>query len=153
MTNRIIRAMQNPHADILFHPTGRIIGKREPYDVDMDAIITAAKETGTILELDAYPERLDLRDEHVRRAIGAGVPIVIDSDAHSVKHFSYPTEHGIDQARRGWARAADVLNTRPLDAFLAALKGGHQKGGRKRVARRAPVRRAGTAGRARRSGA
>jgi DNA polymerase (family X) len=153
MTNRILRAMQNPHADILFHPTGRKIGSREPYDVDMDAIIATAKETGTILELDAYPERLDLRDEHVRRAIGAGVPIVIDSDAHSVKHFSFPTEHGIDQARRGWARADDVLNTRPLDAFLAALKGGARKDGRKPAAHRPPVRRAARPGRARRSGA
>ncbi len=123
MTARIIRAMRNPHADILFHPTGRIIQKREPYDVDMDAIIAAAKETGTVLELDAYPERLDLRDEHVRRALAAGVPIVIDSDAHSVKHLPFPRRYGIDQARRGWATAADVLNTRPVDAFLAALKG------------------------------
>src|SRR6185503_899028 len=75
MTARIVRAMRNPHADILFHPTGRKIGKREAYDVDMDAVIAAARETGTVLELDAYPDRLDLRDEHVRRAIAAGVPI------------------------------------------------------------------------------
>ncbi len=124
MTERIVRAMRNPHADILFHPTGRIIGKREAYDVDMDAVIAAARETGTVLELDAYPERLDLRDEHVRRAIAAGVPIVVDSDAHSVEHLAFPREHGVDQARRGWATAADVLNTRPVDEFLAALKGG-----------------------------
>jgi len=124
MTARIVRAMRNPHADILFHPTGRKIQKREPYDVDMDAIIAVAKETGTVLELDAYPDRLDLRDEHVRRAIAAGVPIVIDSDAHSVKHLAFPRLHGVEQARRGWATAADVLNTRPVDAFLAALKGG-----------------------------
>jgi DNA polymerase (family 10) len=146
MTARIVRAMQNPHADILFHPTGRKIGTREPYDVDMDAIIAAAKETGTVLELDAYPDRLDLRDEHVRRALAAGVPIVIDSDAHSVNHLSFPTEHGIDQARRGWARAADVLNTRPLDAFLAALKDGRRKDGRTSHTRRAPRRRAGARG-------
>jgi DNA polymerase (family 10) len=139
MTNRIVRAMRNPHADILFHPTGRRIGTREPYDVDIDAVIAAAKETGTVLELDAYPERLDLRDEHVRRAITAGVPIVIDSDAHSTKHFAFPDEHGIDQARRGWARASDVLNTRPLDAFLAALKDGRRtarRPGRRSTARR-----------------
>ena len=103
MTARIVRAMRNPHADILFHPTGRRIGKRDAYDVDMDAVIAAARETGTVLELDAYPERLDLRDEHVRRAIAAGVPIVVDSDAHSVDHLRSP-EHGVDQARRGWAR-------------------------------------------------
>src|SRR5438094_498298 len=124
MTARIIRAMRNPHADILFHPTGRVIQKREPYDVDMDAIIAAARETGTVLEPDAYPERLDLKDEHVRKAVQAGVPIVIDSDAHSVKHLPFPRQYGVDQARRGWAPAADVLNSRPLDAFLAALKSG-----------------------------
>jgi DNA polymerase (family 10) len=123
MTARIVRAMRNPHADILFHPTGRKILKREPYDVDIDAIIATAKETGTVLELDAYPDRLDLRDEHVRKAIAAGVPIVIDSDAHSVKHLGFPRRYGVDQARRGWASAADVLNTRPVEGFLAGLKG------------------------------
>jgi DNA polymerase (family 10) len=132
MTARILRAMRNPHADILFHPTGRRLQKREPYDVDIEAVIAAAKETGTVLELDAYPDRLDLRDEHVRRAIAAGVPIVIDSDAHSVKHFPFPRRYGVDQARRGWASAADVLNTRPVDAFLAALKGGPRRPGSRR---------------------
>src|SRR5439155_465424 len=110
-TERIIRAMRNPHADILFHPTGRVIARREPYDVDIEAVIAAAKETGTVLELDAYPERLDLRDEHVRRATEAGVPIVIDSDAHSVKHLGFPRAYGVDQARRRRATAKDVLNT------------------------------------------
>lgn len=123
-TARIVRAMRNPHADILFHPTGRILQKREPYDVDLDAVIAAARETGTVLELDAYPERLDLRDEHLRRAVAAGVKLVIDSDAHSVRHLVYGERFGIDQARRGWVTAADVLNTRPLPDFLAALKGG-----------------------------
>ena len=122
-TRRICRAISNPHADILFHPTGRVIGKREPYEVDIDTLIATAKATGTILELDAYPERLDLRAEHVRKAIAAGMRIVIDSDAHSVKHLSFPRLHGIDQARRGWASADDVLNTRPVEAFLAGLKG------------------------------
>ena len=123
-TTRIVRAIRNPHADILFHPTGRILQKREPYDVDLDAIITTARETGTVLELDAYPERLDLRDEHLRRAVAAGIKLVIDSDAHSVRHLVYGERFGIDQARRGWVTAADVLNTRPLPDFLAALKGG-----------------------------
>ena len=123
-TDRIVRAMRNPHADILFHPTGRVIQKREPYEVDIEAVIAAARETGTVLELDAYPDRLDLRDEHVRRATEAGVPIVIDSDAHSVKHLGFPRAYGVDQARRGWATAKDVLNTRPVEGFLAGLKGG-----------------------------
>jgi DNA polymerase (family X) len=136
MTARIVRAMRNPHADILFHPTGRILQKREPYDVDMDGIITAARETGTVLELDGYPERLDLKDEHVRRAIAAGVPIVVDSDAHSVKHLGFARHDGVEQARRGWATAKDVINTRPVDAFLAALKGGRTPRHPRRAARR-----------------
>ena len=121
MTERILRAMRNPHADILFHPTGRLIQKREPYDVDMDAIIRTAKETGTALEIDAYPDRLDLKDEHVRKAVEAGVKLVIDSDAHSVNHIRF-LEFGVAQARRGWAKKSDVINTRPLKEFLRCLK-------------------------------
>ena len=121
MTERIQRAMRNPHADILFHPTGRVIQKREAYDVDMDAIIKTAKETGTILEIDAYPDRLDLKDEHVRKAVKGGVKLVIDSDAHSVSHIRF-LEFGVAQARRGWAEKSDVINTRPLKEFLRCLK-------------------------------
>jgi DNA polymerase (family 10) len=123
-TARIVRAMRNPHADILFHPTGRRLLKRAPYEVDIDTVIAAARETGTVLEHDAYPERLDLRDEHLRRAVSAGVPLVIDSDAHAVAHLRYGEQYGIDQARRGWVTAEDVLNTRPVARFLAGLKGG-----------------------------
>ncbi|HLY38769.1 MAG TPA: DNA polymerase/3'-5' exonuclease PolX [Candidatus Binatia bacterium] len=127
MTERIVRAMRNPHADILFHPTGRKLQKRPAYELDIDAVIATARETGTVLEVDGYPDRADLRDEHVRRAIAAGVPIVIDSDAHDVRHLAFPRRYGIDQARRGWATADDVLNTRPADAFLAALKDGARR--------------------------
>ena len=121
MTERIVKAMRNSHADILFHPTGRVIQKREPYDVDMDAIIRTAKETGTALEIDAYPDRLDLKDEHIRKAVEAGVKLVIDSDAHSVNHIRF-LEFGVAQARRGWAGKKDVINTRPLKEFLRCLK-------------------------------
>jgi DNA polymerase (family 10) len=121
MTERIKRAMRNPNADILFHPTGRVIQKREPYDVDMDEIIRTAKETGTVLEVDAYPDRLDLKDEHVRKAIEAGVKLVIDSDAHSVNHVRF-LEFGVAQARRGWARKNDILNTLPEKDFIRSLK-------------------------------
>jgi len=126
MTARVLRAMRNPHADIFFHPTARILGKREPVDLDLDAVIACARETGTVLELDAYPHRLDLRDDHVRKAIAAGVKLVIDSDAHATAHLAFPDAYGIDQARRGWATRDDVLNTRPLAQFLAGLKGGAQ---------------------------
>lgn len=124
MTRRIIRAIENPHADILFHPTGRVLMKREPYDVDIDAVIEAARRTGTVLELDAFPDRLDLKDEHVHKAIQAGVPIVIDSDAHNPAHLRYPNDVGIGTARRGWATGRDVLNTLSCAELLARLKDG-----------------------------
>jgi DNA polymerase (family 10) len=123
MTERIIRAMESPHADILFHPTGRILMKREPYDVDIDAIIEAAKRTGTALEIDALPERLDLKDEHIRKAVEAGVKLTIDSDAHNLNHLRSPIDYGIGTARRGWARKSDVINTLPVEKFLRCLKG------------------------------
>ena len=123
MTARIVRAMRNPHADILFHPTGRKLQKRPAYELDIETVIATARETGTVLEVDGYPDRADLHGEHVRRAIADGVPIVIDSDAHDVRHLAFPRRYGIDQARRGWATAADVLNTRPVEGFLAGLKG------------------------------
>ena len=121
MTARIIRAMENPNVDIIFHPTGRIIKRREPYKVDMDKVIKAAKKTKTVLEIDAYPDRLDLKDEHVRKAIGEGVKLAIDSDAHSAGHFKF-LEFGIAQARRGWAEQKDVINTRSWEEMLKLLK-------------------------------
>jgi DNA polymerase (family 10) len=121
MTARIIKAMENPNVDIIFHPTGRIIKRREPYKVDMDKIIKAAKRTKTILEIDAYPDRLDLKDEHVRKAIGDGVKLAIDSDAHSASHFKF-LEFGIAQARRGWCEEKDVINTRDWEEMLKLLK-------------------------------
>ena len=120
-TRRIIRAMKNPHADILFHPTGRLIQKREPYDVDMDEIIRVAKETGTILEINAYPDRLDLKDEYIRKCVDAGVKMSIDSDAHSPTHFAV-LEFGIAQARRGWATKHDIINAWLVEKMLSLLK-------------------------------
>ncbi|MBI2635277.1 MAG: DNA polymerase/3'-5' exonuclease PolX [Parcubacteria group bacterium] len=120
-TKRIIKAMINKNADILFHPTGRLIQKREPYDVDIDEIIKIAKETGTVLEIDADPHRLDLKDEYIRKAVGAGVKLSIDTDAHSKNSFHY-LEFGIAQARRGWAKSSDIVNTRPWKEMLKLLK-------------------------------
>lgn len=121
MTRRVVRAIENPHAHILFHPTARILQRREPCDMDIDAVIAAAKRTGTALEIDAYPDRLDLKDEYVRKAVEAGVKLVIDTDAHRVQHLDY-LHYGIATARRGWATKADVLNTKPLKSFLNSLK-------------------------------
>ena len=120
-TERIIRAMENPHVDILFHPTGRVINRRPPYALDMDAIFKAAARTGTILEIDAHPWRLDLKDDHIRRAREYGCKFVIDTDAHRISELAY-MEYGIGQARRGWLEKKDVLNTLPLKEFLACLR-------------------------------
>jgi DNA polymerase (family 10) len=122
MTARIVKAMHNPHADIYFHPTARSIGKRPAVEVDLDALIEAAKKTGTILEIDAHPERLDLKDDHAHRVLQAGVKVTIDSDAHATGELRYPDDFGIGLARRAWATKADVLNTLPADQFLEALK-------------------------------
>jgi len=124
MTRRVIRAMENPHVDILFHPTARQIGRREPVDLDIDAVIETAVRTGTVLEVDAMPDRLDLKDEYVRKAVEAGALLAIDSDAHQPAHLSYPEEFGVPVARRGWARKADVVNALPVTKCLARLKDG-----------------------------
>jgi DNA polymerase (family 10) len=120
-TERIKRAMANPNVDILFHPTGRIINRRPAYDVDMEELVATAKRTGTIMEIDAYPDRLDLKDDHIRLCVEAGVKMSIDSDAHSPTHFPY-LEYGIAQARRGWATKADIVNAWPLKKMLKFLK-------------------------------
>lgn len=120
-TERIKKAMRNPHADILFHPTGRLIQRREPYDVDMEEIIKTAKETGTILEIDGSPDRLDLKDEYIKKCVEAGVMMSIDSDAHNDNQL-YFTEYGIAQARRGWATKNDIINAWPVEKMLSFLK-------------------------------
>lgn len=121
MTKRIIRAMENPHVDILFHPTGRIINRRAPYEVDMDEIIKVAKRTSTILEIDALPNRLDIKDEYARRCVRAGVKMSIDSDAHSIGGYQF-LKFGIAQARRGWAERKDIVNTLPLKDLVKHFK-------------------------------
>ena len=120
-TKRVVKVMINPNVDIIFHLTGRVIGRREAIQIDVDEIIKTAKRTGTILEIDAYPERLDIKDEYIKKCVEAGVKMVIDSDAHSVNHFKY-LELGVAQARRGWAKKSDIINTKPLKDFLKSLK-------------------------------
>jgi DNA polymerase (family X) len=120
-TERLVKAAKNPSVDILFHPTGRLINKREGYPVDIEKVIEVARDTGTILEIDAHYDRLDLREEYVRMAMKKGAKLVIDSDAHHPIHYAYLV-FGIAQARRGWATQMDVLNTLPADRLLKALK-------------------------------
>ncbi|HMK78919.1 MAG TPA: DNA polymerase/3'-5' exonuclease PolX [Xanthobacteraceae bacterium] len=112
-TERVLRAVQNPLVSIIAHPTGRLIGAREPYAIDMERIIAGARESGCALEINAEPERLDLDDIHAHAATRNGVKIAVSTDAHAVDALKY-MRFGIDQARRAWATADDVLNTRSL---------------------------------------
>ncbi len=121
MTARICKAMENPYVRAIGHPTGRLINRRDPYDVDIETIFRTAKKTGTFLEVDATPERLDFKDTHIRAAVDAGVKLVIDSDAHDANQLRYMS-FGIMQARRGWAEKKDVANCLPLEKFLGEKK-------------------------------
>ncbi|PIZ44773.1 DNA polymerase III [Candidatus Wolfebacteria bacterium CG_4_10_14_0_2_um_filter_39_18] len=121
MTKRIIRAMKNPNVDIISHPTGRILKKRDEYEIDFDELLKIVKETGTILEINAFPVRLDLNDVHIKKAKQAGVKMVINTDAHKKEHLRF-IEYGISQARRGWAEKRDVINTFSVDKLLNSLK-------------------------------
>jgi DNA polymerase (family 10) len=116
MTERVLKAMRHPSVDILAHPTGRRINRREPFEMDVEAVLEAAAELQVAVELNANPNRLDLNDVHVHRAKELGVPVVISTDAHSPRGLG-DMRFGVDQARRGWLEADDVLNTRSLDEF------------------------------------
>ena len=120
-TERILRAMDHRFFSILGHPSGRLINERDPYEVDMAAVIRKAKERGCFLELNANPQRLDLTDTHCQMAKEAGVLVAVNTDAHSVAEFAQ-LRYGIGQARRGWLEKKDVLNTRPLNELLKLLK-------------------------------
>jgi len=120
MTKRIIDAVSNHHVDILGHPTGRILGKRDPYEVDMDAVLRAAVETNTAMEINSQPDRLDLKDTDARLAKDWGVMLAIDSDAHAIRQLDL-VDYGIATARRGWVEARNVLNALPLNELLRWL--------------------------------
>ena len=121
ITERIIKAMQNKYVNIIAHPTGRLIGYRESYQVDINEMIKVASETGTILEINAYPERLDLNDIYCRMAKDRGVQLAIETDAHSIDGLEF-MNLGVDVARRGWLEEKDIVNTLPLNKLLKRLK-------------------------------
>jgi DNA polymerase (family 10) len=125
MTERVIKAMKNKHVDIIAHPTGRILKRRDEFEVDFEKILNVAEETGTILEIDAYPERLDLNDVNIKKAKEAGVKMIINTDAHRKDQLRY-MEYGVFQARRGWAEKKDIINTWPVEKFLSEMKN-HEK--------------------------
>ncbi|MCS7254124.1 MAG: DNA polymerase/3'-5' exonuclease PolX [Armatimonadota bacterium] len=120
MTERILRAMENPYVNIIGHPTGRLIGQREPYEVDMEAIVKRAASEGIALEINASPERLDLKDEHARMCKDYGAPIAIGTDAHAIVHLEF-MKYGVGTARRGWLEPSDVINTKPVKAVREFL--------------------------------
>ncbi len=120
-TERILRAMDNPYFTILAHPTGRLINAREPYDIDLERVLTAARERSRILEVNAHPDRLDLDDQGCRMAREAGVRLAISTDAHRVADLGF-MRFGIDQARRGWLEPDDVVNTRRLADLRQLLR-------------------------------
>ena len=111
LTDRITAAMENPHVDCIGHPTGRKINRRPPYELDLERVFEKAVETGTFLEINAQPDRLDLTDNHARAAVEAGVRLVVSTDAHRV-HELDNLELGVAQARRGWVTADQIVNTR-----------------------------------------
>ena len=121
ITERIIKAMQNPNIDIISHPTGRLIKKRDEYQIDLEQILKTAKETGTILEINSSPVRLDLNDQNIRKAKQAGVKMIINTDAHRKDQMRF-MEFGVAQARRGWAEKGDIINCCPLEKLLKQFK-------------------------------
>jgi DNA polymerase (family 10) len=121
ITHRIVSAMENENVDIIAHPTGREIQKRKAYDVNLEKIFETANRTGTFLEVNSYPRRLDLNADNVRRAIEVGCKLAIDTDAHSTENLRF-IRLGIATARRGWAQKKDVVNTLQLKDLMKIFK-------------------------------
>jgi DNA polymerase (family 10) len=117
MTERMVRAVRNEHVDAIGHPTGRLLGARDAYEVDLDAVMREAAKHGTAMEINANPHRLDLNDQACRRAKELGVKIVINTDAHATDHFEL-MRFGVATARRGWLTRRDVLNTLTLKQLM-----------------------------------
>jgi len=122
MTKRIVTAMENQNVDIIAHPTGRVLGKRDPYEVNMERLMEVAKDTGTVMELNSFPNRLDLNDVHCRMAKDYGVLVAISTDAHDATQMGAVIKYGVATARRGWLEAKDVVNTRGLEEVLRVVK-------------------------------
>lgn len=121
MTERLLKAIGNPHTSIIGHPTGRLQLRRDAYQFDMDAILMAAAKHKVAMELNSYPDRLDLNDVHLRQAKQKGVKIVINTDSHHTSHLD-KIRYGVLQARRAWLTKHDVLNTLTAQEFAKAMK-------------------------------
>jgi DNA polymerase (family X) len=121
MTERLLRALENPYIRILGHLTGRLLLRRDSYEMDLTAVLKQSAKLGVAVEHNAYPDRLDLCDIHLRHARELGCNIVINTDSHHISHLD-AMQYGIRQLRRAWLTKADVLNTRPVDDFLSGLR-------------------------------
>ena len=121
MTERIVKAMRNPNVDIISHPTGRILKRRDEYEIDFDAILRVAKAGKKILEINAVPDRLDLNDVNIMKCVKAGVKMIVNTDAHQTDQLA-DLRFGAAQARRGWAQAEDIVNTLSARDLLRLLK-------------------------------
>jgi DNA polymerase (family X) len=133
MTERLLAAIENPYTQIIAHPTGRLLLRRDPFEYDMEKVLDAAHRCGVAMECNAYPDRLDLKDVYLKMAKERGVKIVVSTDSHSTKNLAF-MKYGVGMARRGWLEAEDVLNTLPAEKLLAALRA--KPGSARRAARR-----------------
>ena len=121
MTERMLVAIENPYTQIIAHPTGRLLLRRDPIDYDMEKILEACTKHGVAMECNSYPERLDLKEVYLRMCKERGVKVVISTDSHNTLHLPY-IRYGVTMARRGWLEKTNVINTLPIDQFLAALR-------------------------------
>jgi DNA polymerase (family 10) len=121
MTARVVKAIENEYVNLFAHPTGRLITERAPYDINLDKIFEVAKERKVALEINSHPNRLDLKDVHVKRAIDFGVKLIINTDSHNINNLKF-IELGIATARRGWAQKKDILNTLNFNKFIKSIK-------------------------------
>jgi DNA polymerase (family 10) len=121
ITARLLKAIRNPHVDMIAHPTGRLIGSRDPADLDMEAVIETAAEHQVVLSINANPERLDLSDLHARRAVEMGCLLAVNTDAHHPDHFAF-RQYGVGVARRAWVESGSVINSWPYDRVIKWLR-------------------------------
>jgi DNA polymerase (family 10) len=121
MTDRMLAAIENPYAQIIGHPTGRLLLRRDPFPYDMEKVLDACAKHGVAMECNSYPDRLDLKDLHLRMCKDRGVKVVISTDSHTTSNLSF-IQYGVTTARRGWLSKADVLNTLGPEEFLQALR-------------------------------
>jgi DNA polymerase (family 10) len=121
MTERMLAAIENPYTQIIAHPTGRLLLRRDPFEYDMEKVLSACAKHGVAMECNSYPDRLDLKDIYLRMCKDRGVKVVVSTDSHSAAHLAH-IRHGVTMARRGWLEAGDVLNTLPVEQFLAGLR-------------------------------